>query len=138
MKTGLKRNPKNKVIAGVCSGLADNLNLDPTLVRLFFVLLAVFAFGGVIVYIVLWAILPEGNYVTDDSNPTTNVFKKEPVYSADQGGKAQLVIGITLISVGALFLIGGFIPRINMLDFWPVGLIVIGILVLYQSTKKMK
>ncbi|MDY0078848.1 MAG: PspC domain-containing protein, partial [Bacteroidales bacterium] len=72
MKTGLKRNPKNKVIAGVCSGLADNLHLDPTLVRLFFVLLAVFAFGGVIVYIVLWAILPEDNYVNANEDASAN------------------------------------------------------------------
>jgi len=137
MKTGLKRNPKNKIIAGVCSGLADNLNLDPTLVRLFFVLLAVFAFGGVIVYIVLWAILPEDNYVNANEDAAANTFENEPVYSSDQSGKAQLVIGITLISVGALFLIGGFIPQINVLDFWPVGLIVIGILVLHQSTNKL-
>ncbi len=59
MNQGLKRNPRNKVIAGVCSGLADHLKLDPTLVRLIFVLLAIFAFGGVIVYVVLWVILPE-------------------------------------------------------------------------------
>jgi hypothetical protein len=107
-------------------------------VRLFFVLLAVFAFGGVIVYIVLWAILPEDNYVNANEDASANTFENEPVSSSDQSGKAQLVIGITLISVGALFLIGGFIPQINVLDFWPIGLIVIGILVLHQSTKKMK
>lgn len=138
MKTGLKRNPKNKVIAGVCSGLADNLHLDPTLVRLFFVLLAVFAFGGVIVYIVLWAILPEDNYVNANEDASANTFENEPVSSSDQSGKAQLVVGITLISVGALFLIGSFIPQINVWDFWPVGLIAIGTLVLHQSTNKLK
>lgn len=138
MNEGLKRNPKNKVIAGVCSGLADNLNLDPTLVRLIFVLLAVFAFGGVIVYIVLWAILPEDNYVTEYGDAASNTFDKEPVYSSDKSGKGQLFIGITLISIGVLFLIGAFIPQISLLDFWPVGIIVVGILILIQATKKVK
>ncbi|MBZ0243962.1 MAG: PspC domain-containing protein [Bacteroidales bacterium] len=138
MNEGLKRNPKNKVIAGVCSGLADNLNLDPTLVRLIFVLLAVFAFGGVIVYIVLWAILPEDNFVTDDKYAASNTSENKPFYSSDQSGKGQLVIGITLISIGTLFLIGAFIPQISLLDFWPVGLIIVGFLVLYQATKKVK
>jgi hypothetical protein len=107
-------------------------------VRLFFVLLAVFAFGGVIVYIVLWAILPEDNYVNANEDASANTFENEPVSSSDQSGKAQLVVGITLISVGALFLIGSFIPQINVWDFWPVGLIAIGTLVLHQSTNKLK
>ncbi|MEO8398331.1 MAG: PspC domain-containing protein [Ignavibacteriaceae bacterium] len=55
----------NKMIAGVCGGIAEWLKLDPTLVRVSYVLLSVLsaAFPGILVYIILWAILPppEGN-----------------------------------------------------------------------------
>jgi len=48
------------MIAGVCGGIAESLNVDPTIVRLVYVLVSVFsaAFPGIIVYIVLWVVLP--------------------------------------------------------------------------------
>lgn len=51
----------NGMIAGVCGGLAAWLGWDPTLVRIGFVLISVLsaAFPGIIVYVVLWAIMPK-------------------------------------------------------------------------------
>jgi len=46
------------MLGGVCAGIADFFGLDPTLVRLFFVFLAIFAGGGVLLYILLWIIVP--------------------------------------------------------------------------------
>ncbi|MEQ9424259.1 MAG: PspC domain-containing protein [Cyclobacteriaceae bacterium] len=55
----LTRSP-NKVIAGVCGGLADYFGWDYTLVRLLYSLLTIFtAFSGVIVYLILWVIMPQ-------------------------------------------------------------------------------
>ncbi|MDR2809979.1 MAG: PspC domain-containing protein [Tannerellaceae bacterium] len=49
----------NKLIAGVCSGLADYLDLDPTMVRIAYILLSVFTlFSGVIAYLILWIVMP--------------------------------------------------------------------------------
>ena len=57
---GLKRS-RNKVIAGVCGGLAEWLGWDPTLVRILFVLVSVLsaAFPGLLVYVVLWIVMPK-------------------------------------------------------------------------------
>ena len=56
----LVRNTDNKMIAGVCSGVADYIGLDVTLVRLLAVLGAVFGFGSLIVlYVVMWILVPE-------------------------------------------------------------------------------
>jgi len=57
---GLKRS-RNKMIAGVCGGLADWLGWDPTLVRILFVLVSVLsaAFPGILVYVVLWIVMPK-------------------------------------------------------------------------------
>ncbi len=49
------------MIAGVCGGLGEYMNTDPTLIRLIFVALLVFTgfFPGLIAYIIWWAIVPE-------------------------------------------------------------------------------
>lgn len=50
----------NRMIAGVCSGIADYLGWDITLVRIIYVLLTFFtAFSGLIVYLILWLVMPE-------------------------------------------------------------------------------
>ena len=49
----------NRMIAGVCGGLAEWLGWDPTLVRILYSILTVFtAFSGLIVYLLLWIIMP--------------------------------------------------------------------------------
>jgi phage shock protein C len=49
------------MIAGVCAGLAHHFGLDPTLVRVFYVLASILsvAFPGIVVYLVLWIVIPE-------------------------------------------------------------------------------
>ena len=56
----LKRS-HNKMIAGVCAGIAEYLNFDPSLVRIGYALISLFsaAFPGIIVYIILWVVIPE-------------------------------------------------------------------------------
>ena len=51
---------KNRMLAGVCGGLADWLGWDPTLVRILYSILTIFtAFSGVIVYLILWICMPK-------------------------------------------------------------------------------
>lgn len=50
----------NSVIGGVCGGLAEYFEWDPTLVRIIFILLAVFGVGSpILIYLVMWLIIPE-------------------------------------------------------------------------------
>ena len=52
---------RNKVIAGVCAGLADYVGWDPALVRVLYLLISIFsaAFPGILVYIILWIVMPQ-------------------------------------------------------------------------------
>lgn len=51
---------KNRVIAGVCGGIAEYFGLDYTLTRLIYSLLTIFtAFAGLIIYLILWMIMPD-------------------------------------------------------------------------------
>lgn len=55
-----KRSLNDRMLAGVCGGLAQYLGLDPSLVRIVYAILTVFtAFAGVIIYILMWIIVPE-------------------------------------------------------------------------------
>ena len=57
----LLRSRTNKVIAGVCGGLARSLGWSPTTVRVLYVLISVLsvAFPGILVYIILWLVMPQ-------------------------------------------------------------------------------
>lgn len=58
----LYRSKKNRKIAGVCGGIAEYLNADPTIVRLIWVLATVLSIGvGIIGYLLAWIIIPEKN-----------------------------------------------------------------------------
>jgi phage shock protein C len=57
----LRRSRKNRMIAGVCGGIAEWGGWDPTLIRVLFVLASLFsaAFPGILVYVVMMLIVPE-------------------------------------------------------------------------------
>ncbi len=57
----LVRSRRHRLIAGVCGGIAEALGWDPTLVRIIYVVVSVAsaAFPGILVYIVLWVVMPE-------------------------------------------------------------------------------
>ncbi len=54
----LTRVEDGRMVAGVCAGLAKYFGVDPTLVRIIFILLTIFAAGGVLIYLVLWLLMP--------------------------------------------------------------------------------
>ncbi len=58
----LARSSTNKVLAGVCGGIAEWLGWDPTVVRVAYVLVSILsaAFPGILVYILLWILMPKG------------------------------------------------------------------------------
>jgi phage shock protein C len=59
----LLRSRRDRMVAGVCGGIAHWLGWDPTVVRVAYVVLSVFsvAFPGILVYVILWLVMPEGD-----------------------------------------------------------------------------
>jgi len=54
----LYRSNTNKMIAGVCGGLGEFLGIDPTLIRLVFVLMGLLGGHGILVYLIMWIVVP--------------------------------------------------------------------------------
>ena len=60
----LARSRRNVMVAGVCGGIAEWLGWDPTLVRVLYVIVSIasVAFPGLLVYVILWAVMPQPRY----------------------------------------------------------------------------
>ena len=127
----LTRSETDKMIAGVCGGLAEYLNLDPVWVRLLFVLL-LFASGiGAPIYLVLWVIMPReavagepGNTVLQDNFDDLSQTVSEKVGRLNRPS----TVGTLLILFGIYFLLsqtGWFHWRSGAI-FWPIVIIGVG------------
>jgi phage shock protein C len=59
----LRRSNKERMIAGVCGGIAEYFDLDPSIVRIVYVLVSVLsvAFPGILFYIIMWIIVPQSD-----------------------------------------------------------------------------
>ncbi len=57
----LRRNPHDESLGGVCSGIASFFDIDPVIVRVLFVLLLVIYGSGILMYLILWAVVPKAN-----------------------------------------------------------------------------
>lgn len=64
MQKKLMRSRTDSHVGGVCGGLAEYFNIDPTVVRLIFVIATLLGGPGLLVYIVLWMVMPQDNGVS--------------------------------------------------------------------------
>jgi len=132
----LSRSENDKMLGGVCGGIASYLGVDSVLVRLAFVVL-LFASGiGLPIYVILWAIMP---LEADVAKPGSEVFQQN---LGEMSGKVTSgmgrvgrpgTIGIIMILLGAYFLL----DQVGWLHwargaFWPLLIIVAGVYLLVQ------
>jgi phage shock protein PspC (stress-responsive transcriptional regulator) len=72
----LRRSTRDRQIAGVCGGMAEYFETDPTLVRLIWVVLSIFGgaiIGGVIAYALAWLVIPNAEPVPMSADPVTSM-----------------------------------------------------------------
>jgi phage shock protein C len=69
----LMRSSTDKKIAGVCAGLADYFDMDPTIIRVLWLLLVICGGTGILAYLILWMVLPvaPGGVVPTSATVTT-------------------------------------------------------------------
>lgn len=69
----LYRSTTNKMIGGVCGGIAEYFGVDPTLIRLGFVAVTLLGGSGVLVYLILWLVVPSQNSAKSGDTISQNV-----------------------------------------------------------------
>lgn len=86
MKSGqqhrLYRSSDNKVIAGVAGGLGEYLNIDPVVIRIIFVILTIFSGSGILLYLVMWIIMPDKKHLNTKTAEVMHANVKEAVRKA--------------------------------------------------------
>ena len=97
------RKSENKMIAGVCGGVAEYFGIDPTIVRLAFVALTFAGGFMIIVYILGWIIMPSRKRGENQQQPTDATTQ-----SSNSPGNRAMWLGIILLIVGVGFLLGNF------------------------------
>jgi phage shock protein PspC (stress-responsive transcriptional regulator) len=140
VKRRVFRSTTDKVIGGVCSGLAEYFGIDPTWVRILFVL-SIFAHGvGLLAYVIGWIVIPRETEIHPAVAPQTPQADGQ---GPDSGGTdlaaskprgAGFLPGIILVILGMVFL---FDRAFYWFDFdyvWPAILIGIGVMLLYRSS----
>lgn len=151
----------NRMISGVCAGLAEYFNIDPVVVRAIFLGLIFAGGSGFIIYIILLIIVPErpkfDNYVeVDDKGEATVVDDKQPtVENVNTESKAEkkerikstccsentrksaaIIAGVFFIFFGLFFLFRNFIPFLHFKYLFPSFLVLLGIFLLIFSNKQ--
>lgn len=136
----LYRSADDNVVAGVCGGLADYFKIDSTLVRIIFVLLSLGGGSGILIYFIMWLVVPIESetrknkkndedledFVDDVKNKAKSIVKETK-------SKKINIFGIFLILIGIVAIWNQIMPfRIDWDFFWPGMLILLGIVFLFK------
>lgn len=156
MRERLYRSRKNRVFGGVAGGLAEYLNIDPVLARIIFVIVTFFNGLGLLLYIILWIVVPEEPLVANNYNQAPGTDDPEnknqagPSGTSSQGeqqfnqqefvpkkssGNGRLIGGVILIGIGVLFVAKNFFPFFHFADLFPIILIAVGIALIFNSVR---
>jgi phage shock protein PspC (stress-responsive transcriptional regulator) len=121
------------MVAGVCAGLAEYFDIDPTVIRVIWVL-SVFAGIGIIAYIVCWLVMPEKRY--DGSLSNTSYPDTPQQTSTVDKEKNKQVLGISLIIMGVLFMFDKFFNWFDMDLLIPLAIIAVGGYIIFSNTRR--
>ena len=137
MNKRLERIADQAQIGGVCAGLADYFGIDRALVRILFVI-GIFLphFPAVIIYIIMWIVLPErraDGAVTPSTAFSNPYFSMNPYNPNKPASPDRSIIGgVVLIILGVLFLLDRYLD-IDFGDLWPFMLIALGLWLIFKD-----
>lgn len=144
MNRRLYRSRTDSVLGGVCGGVAEYLDADPSIVRIIWAILGIVT-GGVFVvlYIVMWIVVPEA-----PASPATapaaegaaapSAMTQPAPPRRRSSGSGSLVLGLILVGLGAYFLVRQYLPQIDADALWPIGLVLLGILLVAASLRRKR
>lgn len=127
MNNQLHKSEYDKMIFGVCGGVAEYLDIDSSIVRIIWAISSLLAGAGILVYLLAAIILPYG-----DSHDFQGEEKKTKINNIEQ----RNVIGIILIICGAFLMLRNFAFYINFDYVWSTLLIILGFIVVLKGREK--
>jgi phage shock protein C len=148
MNARLIRSRSDFMIGGVCGGLGKFLGIDPRVVRLFFVLLALGNGIGVLAYLILWGVLPREDRLPEGGNgvPGEEFANRARQMGQEMGEVMRKPDVRSLRTIGIVLILGGIYFFIQNLDIpwmwwlngdvlWPVLLVIGGAALLIRALR---
>ncbi len=137
MNRRLYRSPTDKVIGGVAGGVAEYLDLDPSIVRVVWALLALLT-GGVffLLYIVMWIVVPVNPEAGGEPGAAGSPGAPTYRHRRQGSGTGGLVFGLILIGLGSYFLIREYVTWLDVDRLWPLGLVAVGLVLLVVAIRR--
>jgi len=132
----LCRSKSDRVLGGVAGGLGKYFKVDSTLIRLIFIVLFFSGGSGLLLYVVLWLIVPsqQGGKIADQKTIKENIqeIREETEKIGRRQGRRWF--GILLLTFGIILLLHnlGFF-RLFVGKLWPLVLVIIGIAMLFKD-----
>ena len=129
------RSKEDKMIAGVCGGIAEYFEVDSVWIRLAAVFL-VFASGvGLVLYIIAWIIMPENPNQKDKTKTISEkiVSDSQKKIKKKHNHREGAMLGTLLIIIGSYFFLKRLFPVFDMDNIWPFILIFFGIYLLSRG-----
>ncbi len=123
----LYRSKRDMMVAGVCGGVAEYFDVDSSMVRLLWALLIVFGGSGLLLYIIGWVIIPEREESVEVSSDEASSSGNDLI---PRDAKTNTLFGVLLIGLGAVLLFDHFLPWRSLARFWPVVLIIVGLIMM--------
>lgn len=133
MPKRLYRSVKDRVVAGVCGGLADYFDIDPLLIRIIFIILALSGGLGILIYLAAWIIIPRQNSSEGQDQTPPNDEERNPAMKRNPSG---VVFGTLIIILGVGLLLHNYgLFHFKFSLIWPLILIAIGVRLLIRDKK---
>lgn len=138
MSKQLYRSQENKVIGGVCGGLAEYLDVDPVIVRLVCVLLFFMKAIGVIAYIICMIIIPEAPFGYRQRENTfgensASDYTYDNNEHKDRDDRNKMILGIALIILGAFIFAKKLFYWFDFVNFGGIILVLAGLYIIVNG-----
>jgi phage shock protein C len=136
----LYRSSSDKIIAGVCGGLAEYFSVDSTLIRILFVALTLANGFGILLYIIMALIVPKDKKTgTRDNVRDLAEGAKQLAGQARSSANARNLLGLIIVGLGLVILVKNILPMppawMHARIFWPVVIIVVGLYLTFNNRK---
>ncbi|HPC27463.1 MAG TPA: PspC domain-containing protein [Candidatus Methanomethylicus sp.] len=129
----------DRILGGVCGGIAEYFGIDPSLVRIAWVILTLAAGSGILLYLLAWLIIPPSPYVT---SPAPGGQAAPSSYSASHPTNSGLIvvaiIGVIILMAGLMSLAQRFFLFPFGIYILPLALVIVGVAVIAVAVMRRR